>query len=346
MIEVESLKKYYPFNKIQAKFLPLLLKEISIFELSRGEKLYSMNQQAESTKYLIDGEIKITTDKGREKNIKTASFQSTYPIGDANKSNKMDAVVTSVKANCFQISSTLLDHFLVWSDIHQKLPAESPVRGHKNYDWVLGLLRNSSVQMLPQGNIEELLQSLESYPVRSKQTIIKQGEPGDYFYLIAKGKATISRSDNGTETVIAELKTGDVFGESALVSNEPRNATIQMASDGMLLRLSGAKFGRLLKAHVVRWITAEETIQRIQQGASLVDVRDRDEFQQISIQGCLNIPISELRQRIPELDKSRSIVTCSNLASRCASAAFTLINEGFDVYVLQGGINQLIRTLD
>lgn len=346
MIETKTLQQYYPFSKVQERFLPLLLKEIKFFSLSRGEKLYSMNHRAESTKYLIDGEIKITTDKGREKQVKSISLQSKYPIGDANKSNTMDAVVTSVTADCFQINSTLLDHFLVWSDTHQQVPADSPIRGHQNYDWVLGLLKSSSVQMLPQGNIGELLKSLQSTTVRAGQDVIKQGEEGDYCYLIAKGEAAVYHSENGVEKVIARLQAGDVFGESALVSNEARNASVKMDTDGMLLRLSGAKFGKLLKAHVVRWITAEETLRRIQQGASLVDVRERAEFQQLSIQGCINIPISELHQRITELDKSRSIITCSNLASRCASAAFTLINEGFDVYVLHGGINQLIRTLD
>ena len=97
MIRAEDLQQYYPFNKIDLKFYPLLLKELEFFDKQKGEKLYAINRRAENTKYLTKGVVKVVTDKGREKVIKSTSLQSKYPIGDANKSNTMDAIVDSVK---------------------------------------------------------------------------------------------------------------------------------------------------------------------------------------------------------------------------------------------------------
>ncbi len=346
MITVEALQQYYPFNKIQFKFLPILLRELEFFSLQKGEKLYSINRRAENTKYLTQGIIHVMTDKGREKVIKSTSLQSKYPIGDANKSNTMDAVVSSTQASGFQINSTLLDHFLVWNDSYSKVTLDSPIRGHKDYHWVIGLLKSQSVQMLPQGNVGEMFEVLGSSAFDVGAEVVSEGDAGDYCYIIARGEAEVYKCGSNGEYKVADLGPGDLFGESALVSNEPRNASVRMKSNGLLMTLSGEQFGKLLKAHVVRWITAEETLEKITQGATLLDVREREEYQQLGVQGCLNIPVNEVHSKLSTLDKSRVIITCSNMGSRCASAAFTLATKGFDVYALQGGISGLLRTLD
>ena len=346
MLTVQTLEEYFPFNKIQTKFYPLLLQEIESFEKQKGEKLYSINRRAENTKYITKGVIHVTTDKGREKTIKSTSLSAKYPVGDANKSNTMDAIVASVQMSGFQISSTLLDHFQVWNDIHAAAPEDSPIRGHGSYEWVIGLLKSQSVQMLPQGNVGELFEELESRHVKAGEEVISEGDPGDFCYIIATGVAEVFQCVAEGEQKVAELEKGTLFGESALVSSEPRNATIRMKTSGLLMKLSGEKFGRLLKAHVVRWITAQTTMEKIANGATLLDVREREEFSHQGIQGCVNIPLSELRKKISQLDLTREIITCSNMGSRCASAAFTLATLGYDVYALQGGINGLIRAFE
>jgi len=346
MIEAEDLQQYYPFNKIKVKFYPLLLKELDFFEKQKGDKLYSINRPAENTKYLTKGVVKVVTDKGREKVIKSTSLQSKYPIGDANKSNTMDAIVATAQASCFQINSTFLDHFQVWSGCYDQAAEDSPIRGHQSYEWVVGLLKSQSVQMLPQGNVGELFEELESRSVSAGEEVIAEGDPGDYCYIIVEGEAEIFQCVAEGEQKIAELGKGVLFGESALVSSEPRNASIRMKSDGLLMKLSGEKFSKLLKAHVVRWITAQTTIEKISNGAILLDVREAEEYNHQGLQGSINIPVTQLRKKISQLDLTREIITCSNLGSRCASAAFTLATLGYDVYALQGGINGLIRSLD
>lgn len=346
MIKAEELQQYFPFNGIKIKFYPLLLKELEFFEKEKGEFLYSINRRAENTKYLTKGVIKVVNDKGREKIIKSTSLSSKYPIGDANKSNTMDAVVASKQATGFQISSTFLDHFKVWCDIHEKAPADSPIRGHSSYAWVVGLLKSQSVQMLPQGNVGELFEELETREVKAGEEVIAEGDPGDFCYIIAEGDAEVFQCVAEGEQKVANLQKGDLFGEAALVSSEPRNASVRMKTNGLLMKLARQKFTRLVKAHVVRWITAQTAIDKITNGAILLDVREVEEFEHQGIQGSLNIPVNQLRKQISRLDLSKEIITCSNLASRCSSAAFTLTTLGYDVYALQGGIGGLIKTLN
>lgn len=345
MIEAKDLKEYYPFNKIDVKFYPLLLNEFEFFEKQQGDKLYEINRRAENTKYLTKGVVQITTDKGREKTLKSTSLSAKYPVGDANKSNTMDAVVTSKTMSGFQISSNLVDHLQVWNSVYTSAAHDSPLRGHNSYEWVVGLLKSRSVQMLPQGNIGELFNELETRQVSAGEEVISEGDPGDYCYIIAEGIAEVFQVVSEGEQKVAILDKGTLFGESALVSSEPRNASVRMQSDGLLMKLAGATFSKLLKAHVVRWITAQNALEMLAEGATLIDVREPEEFARQSIQGCFNIPVTKIRKNIHKLNLNSTIITCSNLGSRCASAAFTLATLGYDVYALQGGINGLIRTL-
>ncbi|MEZ5471872.1 MAG: cyclic nucleotide-binding domain-containing protein [Marinicella sp.] len=346
MIKAEELQQYFPFNAIKLKFYPLILREFEFFDMSKGEQLYTINRRAENTKYLTKGIIKVVNDKGREKIIKSTSLSSKYPIGDANKSNTLDATVASSSATGFQINSTFLDHFKVWCDVHDKAPADSPLRGHDSYEWVVGLLKCQSVQMLPQGNVGELFEELETRTVQGGEEVIAEGDPGDFCYIIADGEAEVFQCVAEGEQKVADLHKGHMFGEAALVSSEPRNASVRMKTDGLLMKLARQKFTRLVKAHVVRWITAQAAIDKITRGAVLLDVRETEEFERQGIRGSLNIPVNQIRKQIKRLDLSKEIITCSNLGSRCASAAFTLTTLGYDVYVLQGGINNLIRTLN
>ncbi len=346
MIEAEDLKEYYPFNKIEIKFYPLLLNEFEFFQKQQGDKLYAIDRRAENTKYLTHGVVQITTDKGREKTLKSTSLSAKYPVGDANKSNTMDAVVTSKTMKGFQISSNLLDHIQVWNSAYTAATPGSPLLGHDSYAWVVGLLKSRSVQMLPQANIRELFMQLEARPVKAGEEVVAEGEAGDYCYIIAAGEAEVFQAVAEGEQKIAELEAGSLFGESALVSSEPRNASVRMKTDGLLMALAGVTFSKLLKAHVIRWVNPQAALEMLKNGATLVDVREPVEYAHQSIEGCFNIPVNQVRKNIHKLNLDSTIITCSNMGSRCASAAFTLATLGYDVYALQGGISGLVRTLE
>ncbi len=78
------------------------------------------------------------------------------------------------------------------------------------------------------------------------RVIIQQGEPGNTFYILVRGKVDILR-DEGERTVsVGKLEDGDCFGEMALLSSQPRNATVKALTDCVCLSLSRDLFNRLL----------------------------------------------------------------------------------------------------
>ena len=59
--------------------------------------------------------------------------------------------------------------------------------------------------------------------------IFRQGEPGNYFYIIEKGEVEVLRAQNeqAEAEVLAVLKEGEFFGEMALLESQPRVASVR-----------------------------------------------------------------------------------------------------------------------
>lgn len=79
-----------------------------------------------------------------------------------------------------------------------------------------------------------------------QQIIIQQGDPGLAFYVIHSGEVAISRrSDTGEVIPMATLKAGDFFGETALLSNTPRTATVHAVGEVHVFYLERPAFNTL-----------------------------------------------------------------------------------------------------
>ena len=82
----------------------------------------------------------------------------------------------------------------------------------------------------------------ESLAVSAGETVVKQGDDGDAFYVIVSGVADVRQNDQS----IATLAPGDFFGEIALIDGKHRSATVVATDDLVLLRVWRAPFLRLL----------------------------------------------------------------------------------------------------
>ncbi len=79
--------------------------------------------------------------------------------------------------------------------------------------------------------------------------IITQGEHGDKFYLIWDGKVNVLQESGMTaRQMLTTLSVGDYFGERALITDEPRNATIQATGDVEVLSLAKDKFQKAMES--------------------------------------------------------------------------------------------------
>jgi MFS family permease len=103
----------------------------------------------------------------------------------------------------------------------------------------IGLLRGvPMLQPLPLPAIEQLARGLDPVHVSARQAVIRQGEPGDRFYVIEKGRADVI----GGDRLVTTLGPGEGFGEIALLRRVPRTATVRAATDLDLYALRCDRF--------------------------------------------------------------------------------------------------------
>ena len=80
------------------------------------------------------------------------------------------------------------------------------------------------------------------------KTIVEEGLPGDYMYIIREGRVSVSKlSDDGREKILEFLEAGDFFGEMSLLDNAPRSASVRALTETRVLALSRGDFLNVLR---------------------------------------------------------------------------------------------------
>jgi putative ABC transport system ATP-binding protein len=112
-------------------------------------------------------------------------------------------------------------------------------------------------RMTPDG-LTEVSQRMQRVSFAAGQTVIRKGDEGDRFYLVRRGEVAVEVSRDGSERTVATLGQGEFFGEAALITGEPRNATVRALGDVDLYSLdadsvrsaleSSASFGEQLRS--------------------------------------------------------------------------------------------------
>jgi hypothetical protein len=108
-------------------------------------------------------------------------------------------------------------------------------------------------------NASHHLFDVETY--KPGEVIIRQGDPGVCAYFIQAGEVEVLRKDHDQEKVIATLRNDEYFGEMALLSHEPRNATVRAVKETRVAALGKDNFVKLLS---VLPQTKESVLQTVQ----------------------------------------------------------------------------------
>lgn len=111
--------------------------------------------------------------------------------------------------------------------------AETAVRQRLDGDV---LLSAGSLSALAADRREQLAAGARREPLRAGDVVIREGERAETCFVLVSGEATVQRHGS----VVATLKAGTLIGEVALLTGEPRTATVSMASDGEVLVIGRA----------------------------------------------------------------------------------------------------------
>lgn len=337
-LDYATLRKLVPFDQVPPHRLGEVMGQFTVQQLLPGQCLLRQGDRDNQTIYLIKGKLDLLADNKVVATLTAGTEAARQPI--AHQQPRPVSVTAKTKAVVARIDSALLD-FLLTSDQsnqYEITEIEAAVDG----GWLTRILQSKVLLKLPTANIQTMLSHMEPVEVHAGDTIVREGDEGDYYYIIRHGRCRVTRKDPaGNDIILAELQEGDGFGEEALLSGRRRNATLTMTTDGMLMRLPRQDFLDLLITPLLTRVNYEEAVKLEKQGATWLDVRSAEEYRRVHIEGSHNMPLSELRDRVATLDPAQRYIVCSNTGRHAATAAFLLSERGFDVYVLTGGLQSV-----
>jgi CRP-like cAMP-binding protein len=96
---------------------------------------------------------------------------------------------------------------------------------------------------LPPRYVRRLADRCEEYRYMEGATIVREGDPGDTFFVVLEGQA---RVENARGRVLSRVFPGDFFGEIALLDGGPRTASVIAETPMLLLGLNRSAFRSLL----------------------------------------------------------------------------------------------------
>jgi putative ABC transport system ATP-binding protein len=99
---------------------------------------------------------------------------------------------------------------------------------------------------LQTSTLTEVADKMMVQEAEAGEVVIRQGDPGELFYLIRSGKVDVVVQQDGVSRQVAELGEGQYFGEAALLRDEPRNATVIARTQSVFYTLGKADFKDVL----------------------------------------------------------------------------------------------------
>ncbi|XP_041987548.1 cAMP-dependent protein kinase type I regulatory subunit isoform X1 [Aricia agestis] len=139
-------------------------------------------------------------------------------------------------------------------DSYRRILMGSTIRKRRMYDEFLS--RVSILESLEKWERLTVADALEPVSFNDGETIVRQGEPGDDFYIIVEGTAVVLQQRGGGSSAeageggageeVGRLGPSDYFGEIALLLDRPRAATVRAAGPLKCVKLDRARFERVL----------------------------------------------------------------------------------------------------
>src|ERR1700722_19699014 len=337
---VQLLRGFAPLDGMKRDNLTALAKKMSVRTLTAGRVLFSKGDTDKRTVWLGRGVVEIDDGDHRAVVVRGGTPEARNPLHPQLPRRVTVRAVDEV--SYLSIDSDLLDVMITWDQTgsYEVEELQAQLEGAGSDDWMTTLLQTNAFHRIPPANIQAIFQRLQRTPCRAGEVIIKQGDEGDYFYIIVQGKCAVMRetplSREGIK--LAELNVGDTFGEEALIAEAKRNATVTMTTDGVLMRLNKQDFRELMNEPLLQWVVPEQARKILERGGRWLDVRLPSEHQNLGIEGALNVPLYLIRLKLSTLDRTKPYVVYCDTGRRSSAAAYILVERGFEVYVLKGGL--------
>lgn len=344
------IRRLVPLNGLHEHSLQLLLEKADWPLTGRGKRLFSSAEYERCHIYLLSGEAELTYAGGSV--VHTA--EQPFPIGYGVAG--LQSAVALTDCVCLFVDKESLDRQLCLDHLAAAIELDLSYQSEQDDEagWRLTLLKSNLFMKVPPLNVAQIFSRLKPMQVKTGDVILRQGDAGDGCYFIRRGKASVTRRNAGEDADrhIVDIGYGRCFGEDALVYDTVRNASVTMATDGLLMRLDKADFMLLLREPAVDHIKVADIDTALGAGSVLLDVRMPEEFDVTRLVNAVNTPLACLRLMMStKLGLQQDYIVYCDTGRRSRAAVSLLQDKGFRARYLLNGLNgmgsdQRLRFLD
>lgn len=247
-VYAEYQEQFHPlplFSELSPDSLLAMLESLSVRRLEDGALITRQGDPGTALYLVAAGEVRVfvTGADGTEREIarlfENTLFGEMALLTDQPRSASVAAVG---EADVIQVSREALDQLTA------QLPAVKQVLDRFARERLIKNLLQTSPLFTPftKAQQSDLLRRFEGHELEPGTEVIREGEPGQGLFVVLSGELEVVKHDTGGEPVsLARLKTGDIFGEMSLITQQPTSATVRATARTTVLFLARTYVERL-----------------------------------------------------------------------------------------------------
>ena len=343
MSQSAVFSQFSPISALTGQFLSEVAKQARLASVPKGTMIFKRGKILADHFFLLEGDVDLINNEFGVEKVKSGSDRSRRALNT--HSPTVVSAVAKTHVRYFTLNIDWLARQIALAKAPPPTAASSEAASHSDNpevgievgeladakDWMACLLKSPLFTRIPWSQLQELFARFETIEVPAGERLIREGARGDYFYVLAAGSALVT---NRSGSVDLELKEGQYFGEEALISDAPRNASVIMRSDGVVKRLSGEHFCDLVRQSVIQYLD-RDSLEAQKKPFKILDVRLPMEFRAGHFEGSVNVPLSRLRDSLDDLGAGTLYAISDEAGPRADIGAYLLCQAGFDAVVLK-----------
>lgn len=255
---IEFLKQIPLFSKMDDENLGILCEHLYLKKIPKNREIIIQNERGDAFYIIVTGRVAVLKEDiiGHEKLLDILSTGDSF--GDVALLGKIPQTATV----------RTLEHTLVFKLNRDYFDNCLCSFGMSKEDIINLVSISKTLQQIPifsfftPRQINSLVLRLKKRWVKKDEVICRQGDVGDYFYLIQEGEVLIEERAHGKTVFKKTIGKEDFFGEIALIKNIPRTATVTAIKRTKLLYLSKKEFFQILRFNLFAGIQIDTIAHR------------------------------------------------------------------------------------
>jgi rhodanese-related sulfurtransferase len=322
-VDEALLRQFVPMNGLALAHVSQLVPFAGISELHPGDAIPTNFKTSDQAYYVVQGQLELYAGAMLAGSIRGGTEEARFPLSHLQTpfdSARASSAVRLLRVDRARVSALLiLEEPSAGATTHRRA-TRSPLDSRQI---IARLLKSQIFSHIPPANVQRLLELAEPVQVHAGDVVIRQGERGNYCYIMMEGRCSMTRRESGEilPRTLGELGPGD-----------------SLRTDGWLRRLSRTQFLQLAGTSSMGQVSLREAEKLVGRGAKWLDVRLADEHRHDGLPGSVNLPLAEIGGRSRELDRKVPYVMYCNTGQRSIAAASLLREQGFSVCVLEDGL--------